>query len=157
MGTFDGKTPAGSVDGASFASETTDATNAVYFSPAAANSPYRLYQWYLDGYLTPGSNAYGADADKISTEYSGRGILIGLVDSGFDLSNADLTGRFDLARSYDPRDAGSSDIRPDSAGDSHGTWGAGVVGANGNNGIGIVGVAPEATLVGYYARFGSGG
>src|SRR3954467_2809662 len=108
MGTYDGKAPAGSVDGASLP----DATNAVYFSPAAASSPYRLYQWYLDGYLTPGSNAYGADVDRISAEYSGRGVLIGLVDTGFALSNADLTGRFDLTLSYDPRDAGSSDIRP---------------------------------------------
>src|SRR5947209_17885298 len=120
METYDSKVPAGSVGGASLADEITDATNAVYFSPAAANSPYRLYQWYLDGYLTPGSNAYGADADKISTEYAGRGVLIGLVDSGFDLSNADLTGRFDLTRSYDPRDTGNRHIRPESRADDHG-------------------------------------
>ncbi|TMJ05908.1 MAG: hypothetical protein E6G97_01040 [Alphaproteobacteria bacterium] len=154
MGTYDNGELAA---GAALDDETTEATNAVYFSPAAASSPYRLYQWYLDGYLTAGSNDYGANVDKISTEYSGHGVLIGLIDTGFDLSNADLAGRFDLSLSYDPRDAGSSDIRPDNAADSHGTWVAGVVGADGNNGIGIVGVAPEATLVGYYARFGLGG
>src|SRR5436305_13375210 len=103
--------------GAALDDQTTDATNAIYFSPAAANSPYRLHQRYLDGYLTPGSNAYGADADKISSEYAGRGILLELVDSAFDLSNAELTGPVPPARSYAARDAGRSDVSPDAASD----------------------------------------
>src|SRR5262245_5304578 len=131
-------------------------TTPSYFSPTAANNPYRPNQWYLDGYLTPGSNANGANVDKISTEYSGHGVKVGIIDSGFDLSNIDLTGRFDLSLSYDPHDSGTTNITPDSSSDVHGTWVAGVIGAADNN-VGTIGVAPDATLVGYYARFGFGG
>ena len=74
--------------------ENTEAAAASYFSLSAASNPYRQYQWYLDGYLTPGSNANGANVDKISTEYTGHGVKIGLIDTGFDLSTADLANRF---------------------------------------------------------------
>src|SRR6185295_449484 len=104
-------------------------TTPSYFSGSAAGTPYRPYQWYLDGYLTPGSNANGANVDKISTEYTGAGVKVGIIDSGFDLSNADLTGRFDLTLSFDPRDTGASNITPDNTSDIHGTWVAGVIGA----------------------------
>jgi Ca2+-binding RTX toxin-like protein/subtilisin-like proprotein convertase family protein len=127
-----------------------------YFSTTAAANPYRPYEWYLDGYLTPGSNANGANVDEISTQYTGHGVRVGIIDSGFDISNADLAGRFDLGASYDPRDSGTTSIMPDSSADVHGTWVAGIIGATDND-IGSVGVAPDATLVGYYARFGVSG
>src|SRR5262249_1977183 len=96
-----------------------------YFSAPAANNPYPPDEWYLDGYLTPGSNANGANVDAISTQYTGHGVRVGIIDSGFDLSNVDLAGRFDLASSYDPRDGGATNIMPDSSADVHGTWVAG--------------------------------
>src|SRR6185503_7958127 len=55
------------------------------------------------------------------------------------------------------RDATHGLIAPDAAPATHGTWVAGVVGAAANNGYGTVGVASGATLVGFYARFGTGG
>ena len=139
------------------ASDTATADSIAYASTIAASNPLRGYEWYLDGYLTPGSNQYGANVDLISTEYTGEGVRIGLIDEGFDLSNSDLTNRFDLASSYDPRDTGTINITPDSSLNVHGTWVAGVVGASADNGMGSVGVASDATLVGYYARYGSGG
>src|SRR5215475_13853391 len=126
-------------------------------SQLAASNPYRASEWYLDGYLTAGSNPYGANVDRISTEYMGAGVRIGLIDQGFDISHPDLAGRFDLASSYDPHDTGTVNIMPDSTSDVHGTWVAGVVGARGDNNYGTIGVAPEATLVGYYMRTGLGG
>jgi hypothetical protein len=36
----------------------------------------------------------------------------------------------------------------------HGTWVAGVLGVSADNDYDIVGVAPDATLAGFYARFG---
>src|SRR5262245_34528291 len=81
-----------------------------YANTVAASNPYRASEWYLDGYLTPGSNAYGANVDRISTEYTGAGVRIGLIDQGFDISNPDLAGRFDLSLSYDPRDTGTVNI-----------------------------------------------
>lgn len=128
---------------------------ATYWS--ATSNPLRGYAWHLDGYLTPGGNVNGANVDKISTEYTGHGVRIGLIDEGFDLTNPDLANRFDLAGSYDPRDpAGNINIAPDDSTDIHGTWVAGVVGAADDNG-GTVGVAPGSTLVGFYARYGAGG
>jgi subtilisin-like proprotein convertase family protein len=139
--------------------EDADETRAstIYASAVAASNPLRQYEWQLDGYLTPGSNAYGANVDLISTEYSGAGVRVGLIDEGFDTAHPDLAGRFDLAASYDPRDGAVSDIRPDSFSSVHGTWVAGILGARGADNFGMVGAAPEATLVGYYARFGLGG
>src|SRR5262245_15455015 len=72
-----------------------------YANTIAASNPYRASEWYLDGYLTAGSNPYGANVDRISTEYMGAGVRIGLIDQGFDISHPDLAGRFDLASSYD--------------------------------------------------------
>jgi Ca2+-binding RTX toxin-like protein/subtilisin-like proprotein convertase family protein len=129
----------------------------VYASSYAASNSYRAYQWYLDGKLTVGGNAYGANVDKISTEYTGSGVKVGIIDQGFDITNIDLIGRFDLTQSFDPRDTTVSSISPDGAADAHGTWVAGVLGASATNEVGAIGVAPDATLVGYYARFGLGG
>ncbi len=128
-----------------------------YISALAASNPYRPYEWYLDGYLTPGGNAYGADVDAISTQYRGAGVKVGIIDEGFDYRNPDLVGRFDLAASYDPRNPGTQSILPDSSDAMHGTWVSGVIGAAADNNFGTVGVASAATLVGFYARFGSGG
>ena len=95
---------------------------------------------------------------SISTEYTGAGVKVGIIDQGFDIHNIDLAGRFDLGLSFDPRDTtGVTSIAPDSAAEAHGTWVSGVLGASASNQTGAVGVAPDATLVGYYARFGFGG
>ncbi|MEJ0077984.1 MAG: S8 family serine peptidase [Alphaproteobacteria bacterium] len=125
-------------------------------TPSANSNPLRSLEWYLDG-RSAGSNAAGANIEAVSTEYTGHGVVIGLVDEGFDITNPDLAGRFDLNLSYDPRDPAHSVITPDSPSATHGTWVAGVVGAAGNNGYGTVGVASGATLAGFYARFGTGG
>ncbi|MBR0850307.1 S8 family serine peptidase [Bradyrhizobium diazoefficiens] len=131
----------------------------IYASALAASNTYRSYEWYLDGSLTTGGNRYGANVDEISLEYSGKGVKVGIIDQGFDTTNIDLTKSFDLASSYDPRDAGSAStsIAPDSASEAHGTEVSGIIGASADNSVGTVGVAPDATLVGFYARFGAGG
>ncbi|MEJ0075772.1 MAG: S8 family serine peptidase [Alphaproteobacteria bacterium] len=128
-----------------------------YASAVAASNPLRVWEWQLDGYLTPGSNQFGANVDLISTEYSGAGVRVGLIDEGFDLRHPDLAGQFDLEDSFDPRDGAVSNIIPDSTANVHGTWVAGVIGARGDDDFGMIGVAPGSTLVGYYARFGTGG
>ena len=133
------------------------AVTPIYASSLAASNSYRSSQWYLDGKLTVGGNAYGANVDKISTEYTGAGVKVGIIDQGFDTTNIDLIGRFDLTQSVDPRDTGFTSIMPDGTADAHGTWVSGVIGASATNQTGAVGVAPDSTLVGYYARFGVGG
>jgi Ca2+-binding RTX toxin-like protein/subtilisin family serine protease len=142
--------------------ETGDSANqsetvaASYASVEAAANPYRWAQWYLDDSRVAGENQFGANVDRISTEYSGAGVLVGIIDEGFDITKPDLAGRFNLSLSYDPRDSGLTNIMPDNYTHVHGTWVAGVLGASGDNDFGMIGVAPEATLVGFYARFGAG-
>lgn len=135
----------------------TPVASTLYASAEAASNPLRPYEWQLDGYLTPDSNPFGANVDLISTEYTGAGVSVGLIDEGFDITHPDLAGRFDLTDSYDPRDGAVTSIRPDSSSNIHGTWVAGLLGARGDDDFGMIGVAPDAMMVGYYARFGLGG
>src|SRR5258705_9176099 len=71
---------------------------------------------------------------------TGRGIRVAVIDTGGDRSHPDLRGRIDTARNFV-----SDDARFDS--DIHGTAVAGIIAANADNGIGIVGLAPDAGLL----------
>lgn len=76
----------------------------------------------------------------------GQGIVVGIVDDGVDTHHPDLAPNMNVTLGYDWID-NDFDPRPE-AGDSHGTAVAGNVAARGNNEIGVIGAAPEATLVG---------
>src|SRR3954462_15325947 len=107
---------AGAGDGESAASTAT-----IYASATAASNPYRSYEWQLDGYLTPGSNQFGANGDLLSTDYSGAGVHGGLIADGFARRPPDLAGRLDLGSRFDPRGGAISNIMPDSTSNVHGT------------------------------------
>jgi subtilisin family serine protease len=94
---------------------------------------------------------------------TGRGVTVGVIDSGLDVSHPDLAGRIDVARSCsfindgtptaDPREVANGDCsNKDAVQDlqGHGTHVATTL-AGAANGIGIVGVAPDATVVGLKA------
>lgn len=77
-------------------------------------------------------------------ESTGAGIRIGVIDSGIDQAHPDLArGVIDL-RDFVRRGQPA-------AAEAHGTAIAGLIGADGNNASGIVGVAPDAELVGLRA------
>jgi len=72
---------------------------------------------------------------------SGKGVKIALIDTGVDLAHPDLEGRVIRASNF-------VRFRTEAfTGDVHGTAVAGVLAAGSNNGLGIVGVAPEAALL----------
>ncbi|MBS0365073.1 MAG: S8 family serine peptidase [Proteobacteria bacterium] len=75
----------------------------------------------------------------------GAGVRIALIDTGVDLGHPDLQGRIAAHRNF--VDADERAFRAD----LHGTQMAGVIAAVADNGIGIVGVAPEARLLVYKA------
>jgi subtilisin family serine protease len=77
---------------------------------------------------------------RIST---GRDVRVAVIDSGIEAVHPDLAGQVELNRNF------VAD-RPDLAED-HGTGVAGVIAAKANNGVGIVGVAPQARLLGLRA------
>jgi len=96
--------------------------------------------------------AHAADA-------TGRGVKVGVIDGGVDFSHPDLAGAIDVARSCsfinsttptaDPQEVANGDCSNKAAVQDlqgHGTHVSTTIAARAN-GIGIVGVAPEATIV----------
>lgn len=70
---------------------------------------------------------------------TGRGVRVGVVDTGAELDHPDLRGQVAEAKNF-VRDSATF------ATDRHGTAVAGVIAAARGNGVGIVGVAPDARL-----------
>jgi Ca2+-binding RTX toxin-like protein len=116
-------------------------------------------QWYLGAPNAYGQvNKWAVELESVWADYQGRGVSVGIIDEGFDLTHPDLIDRFDPSLSYDPRDLSIlSSILPDALTHRHGTWVAGVLGAHRTDGSGMVGVAPGADLAGLYMRFGTDG
>lgn len=75
---------------------------------------------------------------------TGKGVAIGIVDSGIDPSNPEFSGRISSA-SADV--AGTRGLSPE---DDHGTMVA-IVAAGARNGAGVMGIAYDATLIGMRA------
>lgn len=100
----------------------------------ASNDRYFAEQWNL-------TQIGAAQAWPTST---GKGVVIGIVDSGVDASHPDLAGKVDASA-----DCIGGTCREGTARDrdGHGTTVAGIAAANTNNGSGIAGVAPDAHLV----------
>ncbi len=77
--------------------------------------------------------------DELHRVATGKNVRVAAIDSGVELDHPDLAGRVMLARNFvDTRDA---------VAELHGTAVAGIIGARADNGVGIVGVAPDARLM----------
>jgi hypothetical protein len=70
----------------------------------------------------------------------GRGVRIAVIDSGVDTAHPDLARRIAVRRDL-------TLLTGPAYGESHGTAVAGIIAAGAGNGVGIVGVAPEAQLL----------
>ena len=77
--------------------------------------------------------------DELHSVSTGRGVRVAIVDSGVDSAHPDLAGRIDVRRNF-------VDAHVDAI-EAHGTQVAGIIGARADNGMGIAGIAPEATLL----------
>ncbi|HET7592339.1 MAG TPA: S8 family serine peptidase [Rhodanobacteraceae bacterium] len=75
----------------------------------------------------------------------GKGVDVAVVDTGADTTHPDLHGQIRGAYNEVDEDAGAFN------GDHHGTEVAGIIAAIANNHVGIVGMAPKATLSIYKA------
>ena len=98
-------------------------------------------QWGRDAIAAPGAWALGA---------RGAGVRVAVVDSGVDTDHPDLAANLNLAlaRSFIPGQGVEAPPGPGGLGPHlhHGTWVAGIIAAA-DNGVGTIGVAPEAEIV----------
>ena len=113
------------------------------------NSSTAGYQWHLENTGQNGS-IIGHDINVTSVwdTYLGTGVTIGIVDDGVEVAHPDLAANMNTAIDHDWNDNSPDDPTPRRNSDDHGTSCAGVAAARGDNGIGISGAAPRATLVG---------
>lgn len=95
---------------------------------------------YNDPYSHLQHNVQALHLEQAHRWATGKGVKVAVVDTGADLDHPDLRGRIVKANSFVDRgdQTFTSDI--------HGTAVAGVIAANANNQVGIVGVAPQAEL-----------
>jgi len=91
---------------------------------------------------------------NIWADYTGRGVTVSVLDDGFNHAHRDLAPGYLIASDFDWR-MNDADARQEGA-DRHGTAVMGVIGAD-QNGLDVVGVAHDASLVGLRIGFGSAG
>lgn len=106
---------------------------------------------YDDPYLKLQRGFADIDAGLAQRASRGLGVEIALVDTGVDVAHPDLKGR--ISGTFNMVDDDAAAFR----GDRHGTEVAGVIAGVGGNRVGIVGIAPQATLSVYKACWQSGG
>jgi len=85
------------------------------------------------------------DAGAAQIWSRGEGVNVAIIDTGVATSHPDLNGRVTLSRNFIDDDMKAFQS------DRHGTQIAGIIGADANNGLGIVGIAPAVRLQIYKA------
>lgn len=145
-------------------SATSEASNLL--ARALPNDPYLQYQWHL---VNLGQSVGSPDFDEIlavpgedinvspvwDMGYTGEGVVVAVIDSGVEVTHPDLAANFDPNLVYWPLGdlEGDSTVLGDAVpnlgnvDNAHGTAIAGLIGAVGNNELGMTGVAYNATLV----------
>ena len=100
---------------------------------------------FEDPYAKLQANVRALDVVEAHRLSRGAGIRVAVIDTGVDIRHPDLAGRTVATRNFIDDDAASFRA------DRHGTQVAGLIAAAANNGIGIMGVAPDVTLLAYKA------
>jgi subtilisin family serine protease len=115
------------------------------FESATTDTPPAAPGGTLDPYSRLQSNVRALDVAEAHNFSRGAGIRVAIIDTGVDTRHPDLVGRTQLTRNYIDTDEVAF------RGDRHGTQVAGLIAAAANNGVGIVGVAPDVRLMAYKA------
>lgn len=96
---------------------------------------------YDDPYLKLQDNVAAMQVTEAHRWSRGSGVRIAVIDSGIDASHPDLARRIVFQRDVTGLPAVGG------VNDRHGTAVAGIIAADAGNGLGIVGIAPEARLI----------
>ena len=110
-------------------------------------------QWYLDNNgLNNGTTGIDINVQNVWDDYTGNGVVIGIVDDGIDYTHPDISPNFLNSYSYDycndDNDVMPSDSDGDGYVDWHGTAVSGISSGKGDNEIGITGVAYNSSIIG---------
>ncbi len=109
------------------------------------NDTLYVNQWHLGGF------GFHLNLQDAWDSVTGKGINIAVVDDGLDIRHEDLAPNAYPVESGYHRNFNSGppdDPSPLKASESHGTSCAGLAAAAGFNDLGVIGVAPEARLIG---------
>lgn len=109
------------------------------------DEPFINLQWNIQAIEAPTAWAAG---------FTGQGVRVAILDGGIHSTHVDLDANIDVAasKSFVPGFA----FNQDTGTFWHGTFVAGIVAAE-DNGIGTIGVAPQATIIGVKVLHGGGG
>jgi thermitase len=127
----------------------------VLLPPSAAlatddgSDPYSDLQWALNNTTTTGADM---DVPAAWSASRGAGVTVAVVDTGVDAGHPDLVGQIDTDSRNFTSDGDATQIGDL---DGHGTKVAGVIAAA-DNGVGTIGVAPDARVLALRA-FGAEG
>lgn len=114
--------------------------------------PLFTQQWHLlNTGQTGGTPGIDLNVVQVWQDYTGKGVRVSLIDDGVQYNHLDLAKNYDTTQDADV-DELDGDPNPGQF-DFHGTAVAGIIAAVAGNGIGGVGVAPDATLVGIRLGF----
>jgi len=128
--------------------------------------PLYKYQWYLKNTgqnfaIIPAIPGEDIDIEKVWDEnITGKGIVVGIIANGVDMFHPDLKNNIDWTDSYNYLN-GSHNTTPEGKNLNYnliaydGTTIAGLIAAEGWNGIGIRGVAPNAKIASLNALISS--
>ncbi len=110
------------------------------------NDPLFNLQWFLKNTgQAGGTPGIDINVETAWLDYSGTGIRIGIYDDGVETTHPDLAAGYNAALQPivgTTRHNGD----PQQASDNHGTAVAGLIVARGNNNLGVVGVAFNASF-----------
>lgn len=119
-------------------------------SPVLPSDPLFTAQWHLmnTGQVAGAVPGQDINVRRVWSDYTGQGVWVAVMDDGFDEQHPDLVANYasDLSWDLNLNRPGAQAVGPE---DNHGTAVAGLVAARANNGIGGVGVAGDAHLIGY--------
>ncbi len=99
---------------------------------------------YNDPYAQLQKNVQQLDVEAAHGFSRGAGVKVAVIDTGVETNHPDLPATL-IVRNFVDNDASAFNA------DTHGTAVAGLIAAVPDNGIGIVGIAPDATLLVYKA------
>jgi Subtilase family len=100
---------------------------------------------YNDPYFELQHGFTEVDAAAAQQWSRGEGVSVAIIDTGVATAHPDLDGRIAVTRNFIDADMKAFQS------DRHGTEVAGIIGADANNGVGIVGIAPAVRLQVYKA------